>query len=342
MRVQLWWKRLTGNDTGNYTFTKSNINYWIAACALFSGRVKTGSPFSQFAADVNANSATVVNEINATAASLDDGGDVAAFMFDTLGGDFSGATEGYTISGSSWSERNNGERIGLWTKDDQLSGVPGTVTFTDPVASDIAVALGVLTEEPGGAAQTVIIGQAVEADAGQLATIHRAVQLGLAVEEETALPLAKVIEIGQAVEEDQGQETFPVPRVIIEIGQAVEQDDGFALGHARTLAIGQALEGDTGLAATPTQAKIIEIGQAVETDQGLPLTPSLTVEPRGISACEVVGSAMSSMPAVGATGVVPNTPHGPDHEDHTPVGPGNWLTVTGPATSRDFDGPAVC
>lgn len=67
-KLKLFWKRLTGSDTGDYTFTWTGSQWSMGHCVLISGGVTTGDPVEA----VNTATATSTSVPSTTASSTDE------------------------------------------------------------------------------------------------------------------------------------------------------------------------------------------------------------------------------------------------------------------------------
>jgi hypothetical protein len=80
-----YWKRLTAADTGSYTFTLSQSDGEMGTCALYSGRVTSGSPYdvATVTASAPAGTETLTNCPSTQITTITDGCDLvwAAFPF---------------------------------------------------------------------------------------------------------------------------------------------------------------------------------------------------------------------------------------------------------------------
>lgn len=61
VKVSVYWKRLTGSDTGNYAFVKSGGGWWNGFAAALSGVVTSGDPITTYFAAGGAYNATFPN-----------------------------------------------------------------------------------------------------------------------------------------------------------------------------------------------------------------------------------------------------------------------------------------
>ncbi|MEO5664034.1 MAG: hypothetical protein ABIR39_12190 [Nocardioides sp.] len=134
-RHVIFWKRLTGADSGSYTFTMAGSSYCEGTCVLFSGRATTGDPFTATdSATDPSNTAITVTALTAAASD-----DLVGFAHQFNGGAWtppSGMTERQDASASST----------LDTADAVTAGSTGNMTFTCAGgASGMKAFLGALT-----------------------------------------------------------------------------------------------------------------------------------------------------------------------------------------------------
>lgn len=147
-RLDVFWKRLTGVDSGTYTFSWTGSTFRAAACGLWSGRKTSGDPFDNFVLGTgSAESTTTVASLNVSASPVAAGGDAVAFGTNfNGGGQFNPAPTNYT-------ERQDLAVLGMDTRDNIAAGATGNVTVAHTVTDFMKAFLGVLA--PAGA--TVIV-----------------------------------------------------------------------------------------------------------------------------------------------------------------------------------------
>jgi hypothetical protein len=144
MHLDRYWKRLTGADTGTYSFTVSaNVNT-MAQAILLSGRMSSGSPFdTSTGATVTGGTASgspPALTLTATTTGVD-----LLFATCSLNSNPSGIT-GWTYS------INNPDDTALFTKVNQSSGQPGSTTPTGGTDSWCEILSAVLLDTGGGPA----------------------------------------------------------------------------------------------------------------------------------------------------------------------------------------------
>lgn len=140
--LYVFWKRLDAADTGTYTFTWGAGGVWrSAACALFSGRITTGDPFDGTVG--TAESTTAVSTLNVSTSPAAAGGDAVDFHTNFQGGNAYTAPTDYT-------ERQDLDVIGMFTRDAVASGSTGNVTATSNVSGFQKAFLGVLAVAAAG------------------------------------------------------------------------------------------------------------------------------------------------------------------------------------------------
>lgn len=148
-RLVVFWKRLTGADSGTWTFTHTASGpYRESAAALFSGRITTGDPF-----DVAPGTAEAAGPVAAVT--------VNAITTATAGDDLVGLATSFT--GGAWTpasgltERvDGGSDITLDTADGVTAGSTGNKTFTTASSGGMKGFLGALL--PAVSAPTLVAG----------------------------------------------------------------------------------------------------------------------------------------------------------------------------------------
>jgi hypothetical protein len=143
-RLDVFWKRLTGADSGTYTFTWTGATFRSAACGLWSGRITTGDPFDNFVLGTGSAESTVTQTtLNVSASPVTALGDAVGFWTNFAGGNAWTFPTNYT-------ERVDNDTTTLDTRDAIASGATGNVTATANVSGFLKAFLGVLA--PAGAA----------------------------------------------------------------------------------------------------------------------------------------------------------------------------------------------
>lgn len=142
-RLIVYWKRLTGADSGTYTFGYTGTPFRAAACGLWSGRVTSGDPFD---GTVGTNEpAAQSTTANVSTSPTNANGDAVGFWTNFNGGGAFTAPASYTqrqsISGV----------IALETRDAVAAGSTGNVTATNTITDWMKAFLGVLAPAGGAA-----------------------------------------------------------------------------------------------------------------------------------------------------------------------------------------------
>lgn len=139
-RLAVYWKRLTGADSGTYTFAWTGSTFRSGISGLWSGRVTSGDPFDGTVG--TAESVAAVTTLNVSTSPALAGGDAVGFWsdFSTAGG-FTQPT-GYT-------ERGDTAAMTMDTRDNIAAGSTGNVTATQTTSDFMKAFLGVLA--PAGA-----------------------------------------------------------------------------------------------------------------------------------------------------------------------------------------------
>ena len=148
--LSVFWKRLTGADSGTYSFSWTGLAWRDASCALFSGRVASGDPFDGSPTTATATSTSVTCAALSPAAS---GDDLVSSAINTQGGDgaWGTAPTGMTARQvtSAW--------VAMWSADNVASGSTGTKTMTAWTSDAMAGFLGALLPQQVDAAIPPII-----------------------------------------------------------------------------------------------------------------------------------------------------------------------------------------
>lgn len=135
--LYVFWKRLTGADSGTYNFAWSGSAWRAAASGLWSGRVTSGDPFDGTVG--TAESTTSVSTLNVSTSPANANGDAVGYWTDFTGGNaFTQPT--------SYSERVDIDVIGMFSRDTVASGSTGNVSATANVSGFMKAFLGVLQE----------------------------------------------------------------------------------------------------------------------------------------------------------------------------------------------------
>ena len=137
------WKRLTAADTGTYTFSWGAGGVWRSAgCSLFSGRTTTGDPFDGTVGTAESTVAVTTLDVSTSPTAAD--GDAVDFHTNFQGGNSYTPPTNYT-------ERQDLDVIGMFTRDAVASGTTGNVTATSNVSGFAKAFLGVLAAAAAGA-----------------------------------------------------------------------------------------------------------------------------------------------------------------------------------------------
>lgn len=137
----VYWKRLTGADSGTYSFTWSGTPWRGAVCGLWSGRVASGDPFDGTVG--TAESTTTVSTLNVSTSPTGANGDAVGIWTNFNGGTSWTAPTNYT-------ERVDTNVITLDTRDAVASGSTGNVTATSTITDFEKAFLGVLAIASSG------------------------------------------------------------------------------------------------------------------------------------------------------------------------------------------------
>lgn len=140
-KVALGWKRLTGADSGSYTFGGSNSAQWACSAYAFSGR-DTGNPPVCSASNVNSAGISSGGNVSANGVSALAGDDLAWIVgFDVGAGTLSSHT--LNAPGTYTIRQDDANPDWSWTggasKDNVGAGATGTVTGTATFAGPSSV-----------------------------------------------------------------------------------------------------------------------------------------------------------------------------------------------------------
>ena len=142
--LYVFWKRLTGADSGTYSFTWTGSTFRAAAAGLWSGRIATGDPFDGTVG--TAESTSGVTTLNVSTSPAAANGDAVGFWTNFNGGGAFTAPTNYT-------ERQEASGvITLDTRDAVTSGSTGNVTATCSITDFMKAFLGVLAVAGGSGA----------------------------------------------------------------------------------------------------------------------------------------------------------------------------------------------
>ena len=132
--LRVYWKRLTGADSGTWDFTFSTS--WAGAAAvLHRGRITTGDPFD--GTNIARSTATVSTSPAVAVTPAEASGDAVWFATDFSGGNT------WTPPGS-YTERQDNDVITVATRDAISAGATGNITGTLNVAGYSKAWLGVV------------------------------------------------------------------------------------------------------------------------------------------------------------------------------------------------------
>lgn len=140
----VYWKRLTGADSGTYTFTWTGTPWRGANCGLWSGRVTSGDPFDGTVG--TAESTTSVTTLNVSTSPAQANGDAVGFWTNFNGGCSFTPPTNYT------ERQDNNDVMCLDTRDAVAAGTTGSISATANITDFMKAFLGVLA--PAGATAT--------------------------------------------------------------------------------------------------------------------------------------------------------------------------------------------
>jgi hypothetical protein len=146
--LYVFWKRLTGADSGTYSFSWTGADWRAAVCGLFSGRVGSGDPFDGTVG--TAESTTAVTSLNVSTSPTNASGDAVGMWTDFTGGNAWTAPTNYT-------ERQDIDVITLDTRDAVASGTTGSLSATGNISGFMKGFLGVLQVAGGGTTTPVSV-----------------------------------------------------------------------------------------------------------------------------------------------------------------------------------------
>lgn len=275
--IHIFWKRLTGSDTGSYTFSWTGSLWSHLHVVCMTGVIATGTPIE--AANGWAGTAGTYGSTSVTTATIPG---LIWTSYNDTGGTHTPPT-GYTeiLDNDCGS---TAYRIGTATGSQSASGA--TVTTSSP-ATAVLLAL----KPAAGGGQSAAANTAVETDSGQpfgkrktkvsntASETDTAIQIArskgrsltLSVETDAALPFtrSKVKAASQALSAEQA---LPIGAVS---GRAVttvlETEQALPIGKVKRKAVGFPAELDTALAIGSQSGISLAIGTATSTEVALPI-----------------------------------------------------------------------
>lgn len=240
-RLSAYWKRLTGPDTGSYTFTWPDTGWNNGSAVCLTGGVATGDPIEQFTT-----------------------GGARGTSYPTLG------VTTATVPGLVWGAYNESldtthdvpdSFTGVAAQDYgttayRLPATTGTHTATGATASstmDLVVVFAAIKPE-AASGQSIAVGQSLETD-----TV-------------TAITSSKARSVGQVLQTEAASDIVPSKHLFL--GQAVETDTAQSISTQITkhVAIGQATGGEVSSSITPVKSRLVDT--AVEASTANPFTVS--------------------------------------------------------------------
>lgn len=313
-KLKVFWKRLTGADTGNYTFTWTGNQWTLGQGIAFSGVKTSGTPVT--AGTVVTGSTTAVSTHSVTVA-------YSAPGLCSVVSNENAATQ--TTAPTGFTERQDGDYLHL---NSNIGSGTGTFNASSGVLAASTFSIAVLTalEPAGGSGQTGPAATATESSsalslgkskrkAGGVATEVDAAQpvgrrkqrpFGVVSETNTALPLAHSKRKALAVATS-AEVALPLGRFKRRtLGLPVESDTAQPLAQAKLRTLGVAAEVDTAGAVSATPTIRVTLSPAATTDMALPLV--VLKQKRVHPAVEVSAAVELSRPA-SAWRLVPPTIH---------------------------------
>ncbi len=132
----VYWKRLTGADSGTYSFTWTGTPWRGANCGLWSGRTTSGDPFDGTVG--TAESTTQVTTLNVSTSPAGSNGDAVGFWTSFNGGTSFTPPTNYT------ERADNSDVMCLDSRDAVTSGSTGSISATATITDFMKAFLGVL------------------------------------------------------------------------------------------------------------------------------------------------------------------------------------------------------
>lgn len=141
-RLVTFWKRLTGADSGTYTFTWTGSVWRAADCALFSGRVSSGDPFTTVGTADGGSGGRTVTVTGITAAG---GDDLVSAMTA-----YAGLGSAPTMTSLTVRQGASGNDVAMGTQDNVSAGSTSnrTLAYTGGSIGGVKGFLGALAAEP--------------------------------------------------------------------------------------------------------------------------------------------------------------------------------------------------
>ena len=132
----VYWKRLTGADSGTYSFTWTGTPWRGANCGLWSGRATSGDPFDGTVG--TAESTVGVTTLNVSTSPAGSNGDAVGFWTSFNGGTSFTPPTNYT------ERADNSDVMCLDSRDAVTSGSTGSISATATITDFMKAFLGVL------------------------------------------------------------------------------------------------------------------------------------------------------------------------------------------------------
>jgi hypothetical protein len=232
-KLKIWWKRLTGADTGNYSFSWTGSQWTLGHCVLLTGAVTSGDPIGS---NFNSASATSTN-IPTTSVTVAFQPGLVCFVANE-----NSATQ---TPPTSFTEVQDGNylhtsyRIPGSTGSFSASG--GTLT-----ASTLILATLVAVQPAGGGSSTAA-NTATETDASQSLGKSKRKTANLLTESDSAIAVARSKARGSSLAAETDSALGFTRRKAKAASQGQESDTALPIGRTRSRAAGLTTETETAL-----------------------------------------------------------------------------------------------
>lgn len=278
-KLKVFWKRLTGSDTGNYAFSWSGSQWTIGHCILFTGAKTSGDPIG-----TNWNTATSASgtSVPSTSVTVAFQPGLCHFCANENSATHTAPTNFTEVQESNYLSTNY-----------RIPGSTGTFTASGGTlsASTLSLAFLAALEPAGGGSQSAAANTVTETDAAQSLGKAKRRTANFPTETDTALTIArsKVRGVTLAAETDTAlaitrskrktasqatstETALPVGRLRSKpLGPALETEQALPIGRAKRKTVGLVSETDAALAIGHVSGISQPINAALSTEVALPI-----------------------------------------------------------------------
>lgn len=277
-RMKVFWKRLTGSDSGSYTFSWSGSIYTMAHCILMTGAKTSGDPFGSNTNTASTSSGTSIPSTSVTT-SYQPG--LVHFV--------ANANTASQTPPSSYTEVQDGDYLHT---NYRIPGSTGThSTSGGSLSATTTIVAALLAVEPASSGQSAAANTATESDSAQAFGKTKRRTANAATETDTAVSFgrkkARTVSLSQENDTAIGfsrskarslgmatsvEVALPIGRIKTRaVGTAQEAESAFAIGKAKSKALGRADESDTAIPFGSVSGISVSVGTATETEIALPI-----------------------------------------------------------------------